>query len=164
MYRRVGANSYLLTCMWPKWICTYKDYRYFIFWFSSYLRKNLCKSSNPSIFSLNTSWVSPATMESSRALSVIRFKSIHLRKGSALAISCVLDPMFSPSFTRVFVVVEFKYSWKCFCRFEHDTNCLMWLKLIHIFVFVPKSAQLYLIIFEIEKFGFKQRGKKFSVE
>ena len=30
MYRRVGANVYLFTCKWPKWICTFKVYRYFI--------------------------------------------------------------------------------------------------------------------------------------
>ena len=30
MYRREGANLFLFTCKWPKWICTYKDYRYFI--------------------------------------------------------------------------------------------------------------------------------------
>ena len=30
MYRRVGANLHLFTCKWPKEICTYKSYKYFI--------------------------------------------------------------------------------------------------------------------------------------
>ena len=42
MYRRVGANSYLFTCKWPKWICTYKDYRYFRRHFENHSKQLQC--------------------------------------------------------------------------------------------------------------------------
>ena len=41
MYILVGANLYLFTCKWPKWICTLKDYRYFIVWRHFWGKSNL---------------------------------------------------------------------------------------------------------------------------